>query len=58
MVQQRVPAVLGLQPTEPKECPFPVLRETRMPAVVCEMGPAALVVERTPVSGSGARRSA
>jgi N-acetylmuramoyl-L-alanine amidase len=25
----------------------PVLRETRMPAVVCELGPASLVVERT-----------
>ena len=25
---------------------IPVLRETRMPAVVCELGPPALVVER------------
>jgi hypothetical protein len=26
----------------------PILRETRMPAVVCELGPASLIVERTP----------
>jgi N-acetylmuramoyl-L-alanine amidase len=47
LVQQRVPEVLGVQPSEPQGMSFPVLRETRMPAVVCEMGPAALVVERT-----------
>lgn len=47
LVQRRVPAVLGLEPSEPEGMSLPVLRETRMPAVVCEMGPAALVVERT-----------
>jgi N-acetylmuramoyl-L-alanine amidase len=48
LVQSRVPAVLGLSPCEPEGMSLPVLRETRMPAVVCEVGPAALVVERTP----------
>jgi len=28
----------------------PVLRETRMPAVVCEIGPVARLVERGPVA--------
>jgi N-acetylmuramoyl-L-alanine amidase len=47
LVQKRVPAVLDIEPSEPEGMSFPVLRETRMPAVVCEMGPASLVVERT-----------
>ena len=29
---------------------LPVLRETRMPAVICEIGPAAVVVEQRPSS--------
>jgi N-acetylmuramoyl-L-alanine amidase len=49
MIQDRVPAVLGLSPSEPVGMSLPVLRETRMPAVVCELGPASLVVERLPV---------
>ncbi len=49
LVQSRVPSVLGIAPGEPEGMSLPVLRETRMPAVVCELGPAALVVERTPV---------
>jgi N-acetylmuramoyl-L-alanine amidase len=47
LVQQRVPVVLGILPTPPAGMSLPVLRETRMPAVVCEMGPATVVVERT-----------
>jgi N-acetylmuramoyl-L-alanine amidase len=47
LVQKRVPAVLDIEPSEPEGMSFPVLRATRMPAVVCEMGPASLVVERT-----------
>jgi N-acetylmuramoyl-L-alanine amidase len=31
---------------EPMGMSVPVLRETRMPAVLCELGPAALVVEQ------------
>lgn len=40
-----LPPVLGQTGTV-RGMRLPVLRETRMPAVVCEMGPAALVVER------------
>jgi N-acetylmuramoyl-L-alanine amidase len=47
LLQRHVPAVLGLDPGEPEGMSVPVLRETRMPAVVCEMGPASVVVERT-----------
>jgi N-acetylmuramoyl-L-alanine amidase len=47
MVQGRVPSALGLMSTPPVGMSVPVLRETRMPAVVCEMGPPPLVVERT-----------
>ena len=37
----------GIEPAAPEGMSLPVLRETRMPAVVCEIGPASLVVERT-----------
>jgi N-acetylmuramoyl-L-alanine amidase len=49
LLQVRVPEVLGLPPGLPEGMTLPVLRETRMPAVVCEVGPASLVAERTPV---------
>lgn len=49
ILQARVPQVLGLQASPPVGMTLPVLRETRMPAVVCELGPASLVAERTPV---------
>jgi N-acetylmuramoyl-L-alanine amidase len=52
LIQGRVPLVLGLSTGDPEGMSLPVLRETRMPAVVCEVGPAALVVERTPVIAS------
>jgi N-acetylmuramoyl-L-alanine amidase len=48
LIQCRVPQVLGVQKADPQGMSVPVLRETRMPAVICELGPAALVVERTP----------
>jgi N-acetylmuramoyl-L-alanine amidase len=47
LVQDRVPVALGLDGGPPVGMTLPVLRETRMPAVICEMGPPALVVERT-----------
>jgi N-acetylmuramoyl-L-alanine amidase len=52
LIQGRVPAVLGLSTCDPEGMSLPVLRETRMPAVVCEVGPAPLVVERAPVIAS------
>ena len=46
-VQATVPAALGVPDDGVTALTLPALRETRMPAVVCELGPAARVVERT-----------
>jgi N-acetylmuramoyl-L-alanine amidase len=46
-LQASVPAALGCGEAEVLALTLPVLRETRMPAVFCELGPAARVVERT-----------
>jgi N-acetylmuramoyl-L-alanine amidase len=42
----RAPAALGVPALDICGMIVPVLRETRMPAVVCEVGPATVVVER------------
>lgn len=42
-----IPGVLGEAPVERCPMSLPVLRETRMPAVLCEVGPPSLVVART-----------
>jgi N-acetylmuramoyl-L-alanine amidase len=47
LVHQRVPAALGRPGLEVSGMVVPVLRETRMPAIVCELGPASALVERT-----------
>jgi len=47
LVDGEVAPVLGLPGEGGRPMALPVLRETRMPAVVCEMGPPARVVERT-----------
>jgi N-acetylmuramoyl-L-alanine amidase len=44
---RELPAVLGHPSCETRPMALPVLRETRMPAVVCEVGPPPRVVERT-----------
>jgi N-acetylmuramoyl-L-alanine amidase len=44
LVQELAGAVLGGSVGEPRGMALPVLRETRMPAVVCELGPASAVV--------------
>ena len=44
---RELPAVLGHAGCDVRAMALPVLRETRMPAVVCELGPPARVVERT-----------
>lgn len=46
-VQAVVPGALGEPDAGSSALTLPVLRETRMPAVLCELGPAARVVERT-----------
>jgi N-acetylmuramoyl-L-alanine amidase len=43
----RVPEALEVKDSEIRGMATPVLTETRMPAVVCELGPASSVVERT-----------
>jgi N-acetylmuramoyl-L-alanine amidase len=45
-IQKEVPAILGATPTAPAGMALPVLRETRMPAVLCELGPPHRVVSR------------
>jgi N-acetylmuramoyl-L-alanine amidase len=48
-LQERVPAALGVPALGACGMAIPVLRETRMPAVVCEAGPTRVLVERGPV---------
>ena len=47
-IQKEVPGILGAGPTPPAGMALPVLRETRMPAVLCELGPPATVVSQGP----------
>jgi N-acetylmuramoyl-L-alanine amidase len=47
LLQAAIPTVLGVEDGGTRGMALPVLRETRMPAVICEMGPATAVVERT-----------
>ena len=47
-IQDEVAAVLGAGRQEPVGMALPVLRETRMPAVLCELGPPAVLVGRGP----------
>lgn len=47
LVQGLAAAALGIAGKGPLGMSLPVLRETRMPAVVCEIGPGPLVVRRT-----------
>jgi len=46
-LQSALPRVVGVPDGGVHGLTLPVLRETRMPAVLCELGPAAVVVERT-----------
>jgi N-acetylmuramoyl-L-alanine amidase len=43
-----LPGVLGVPASDIGGMAIPVLRETRMPAVVCELGPTTALVERAP----------
>lgn len=47
VVQAVVPAALGVDGGGVRGMALPALRETRMPAVVCELGPPSVVVART-----------
>jgi N-acetylmuramoyl-L-alanine amidase len=46
LIQERVPGALGVDDAGVRGMSVPILRETRMPAVLMEMGPASTVVER------------
>ena len=45
-IQTHVPPILGTEPQPPVGMALPVLRETRMPAVLCELGPPSALVGR------------
>jgi N-acetylmuramoyl-L-alanine amidase len=47
LVQELVPSTLDLKDGGVRGMALPVLLETRMPAVLCELGPPSLVVEHT-----------
>jgi N-acetylmuramoyl-L-alanine amidase len=47
LAQCALPAALGVKDGGTRGMSVPVLRETRMPAVVCELGPPSVVVERS-----------
>jgi N-acetylmuramoyl-L-alanine amidase len=49
LVQGRLPAALGVADAGVHGMSVPILRETRMPAVLVEVGPASTVVEGAPV---------
>jgi N-acetylmuramoyl-L-alanine amidase len=53
LVQQEVPPALGLPDLGVHGMSVPVLRETRMPAVIVEVGPAAVLVEHGPELADG-----
>ena len=48
LVQAAVPAALGVPDAGVRGMSLPILKETRMPAVVCELGPPDLVVASAP----------
>jgi N-acetylmuramoyl-L-alanine amidase len=47
LVQAALPAAVGIADLGVRGMAIPVLKETRMPAVVCELGPPATVVAKT-----------
>ena len=47
LIQQVLPASLAIQDGGAKGMSLTILRETRMPSVLVELGPASLVVERS-----------
>lgn len=47
LLQARLPSQLAVADGGSRGMSIPLLRETRMPAVICEIGPATVVVEQT-----------
>jgi N-acetylmuramoyl-L-alanine amidase len=52
LVQRAIPTALGVDDVGAHGMSLPILRETRMPSVLIEVGPASLVVERAAVLAS------
>lgn len=52
LIQEQMPAVLGLRDGGTKGMAIPILRETRMPAVLIELGSPGRVVQRTTEMGN------
>jgi len=48
LLQHTLTTQLSLEDSGSRGMSLPVLRETRMPAVICDIGPASIVVEHTP----------
>jgi N-acetylmuramoyl-L-alanine amidase len=48
LLQAALPHRLGVEDAGARGMSLPLLRETRMPAVICEIGPASVVVEQSP----------
>jgi N-acetylmuramoyl-L-alanine amidase len=57
LINQNVCALLGLPDRGTIGMALPVLRESRMPAVLCEIGPARVVVTRSPDLATGVSRA-
>ncbi|HUR18466.1 MAG TPA: peptidoglycan-binding protein [Acidimicrobiales bacterium] len=57
LVQAILPEALGIPDDGVRGMALPVLRETRMPAVVCELGPPSTVVARTAELAEGLARA-
>lgn len=49
LVQLTLPSRLDVEDGGAHGMSLPLLRETRMPTVICEIGPASVIVEQTPV---------
>ena len=57
LIEREVSPVLDCPGGSARGMTLPALRETRMPAVVCEMGPPSAVVERTPALAQALSRA-
>jgi N-acetylmuramoyl-L-alanine amidase len=57
LVQRCVPGMLGIADAGAQGMSLTMLRETRMPAVLVEVGPASLVVERSALLAASLSRA-
>ena len=57
LIHEELPAVVAAAIPPPRGMRVPVLRETRMTAVLCRLGPPALLVEHAPAVAAGVTRA-